>query len=333
MRRFAEAWTLTYEPSLFSWDEEENNPGGYTNKVAENRRIAEQHILLNISRIQVEIPSDMNILDEEGVVMVENKTGFARTPYELKVVFDMFCSSLLGGWSKVKCMPVLQSAILDAMEQLFEIFETEAYKVVCSKQNQPKFADIISKALAFYKQHVLEKKLKADRGYVPYMWSVPEMRDYKDSTFHEREDVKNHAMMPFFELNNVSSPEKRFTDFLEENSDSIDWWYKNGDSGAESFAVLYNNSRNRQALFYVDYVIRMKSGKVFLFDTKTENSDSEAPNKHNALVEYMETNGVNDMPLQGGIIIENEHNWKYSPMKIENTTDLMGWDCFYPKNN
>lgn len=327
---FATEWTLTYQPSLFSFDEEEGNTTGYDSKVAENRKVASQHIILNISKIQIEIPVDMNILDEEGLISVENKTGFARTPSELKQVFDKFCSKLLNGWSKVKCIPVLQAGLLDAMEQLFEINEFDAIRVVCSKQNQPKFADIISRALSYYKTNVLEKKLKVDRGYIPYYWSVPEARDYKDSTFHEVEEVTNHALMPYYELNNVSTPEQRFTAFLEENSDSIDWWYKNGDSGSEHFAVLYKNTEDKEALFYVDYVIRMKSGKVMLFDTKSKDSDRNGAKKHNALIEYMANDENADKNLQGGIIIEENQNWKFCSYPIENTTDIINWDSFYP---
>ena len=150
-KRMAEEWTLTYQPSLFSWDEDDDENTQYCNQISENRRKASEHILLNISRVQVEIPSDMILLDEEGVTRVENKAGFARTPYELRQVFNKFCLSLLNGWSKSKCISILESAILDALEVLFEIFETEAYKVVCSKQNQPKFADLISRALRYYK--------------------------------------------------------------------------------------------------------------------------------------------------------------------------------------
>lgn len=230
----------------------------------------------------------------------------------------------------MKCIPVLQTALLDAMEQLFEIFEFDAIRVICSKQNQPKFIDIVQRALIHYKTKVLEKKLKADRGYVPYYWYVPEARDYKDSTFHEVEEVTNHALMPYYELNKVSTPEQRFTAFLEENSDSIDWWYKNGDNGSEHFAVLYKNTEDKEALFYVDYIIRMKSGKVMLFDTKSKDSDKNGPNKHNALIAYMADSENADKNLQGGIIIEENQNWKFCPYKIENTTEIVNWDSFYP---
>lgn len=333
LERIAREWTEIYEPNMYNWEEEDGNGDILSNRTEENRRVAQRHIKLDIQSVQVEIPSDMSIMDEEGEVRIENKTGFARTPYELKLVFDKFCSARLGGWSKSKCMPTLQAALLDAMKKLFGIIEANAYKVICSKQNEAKFIDIVTRTLAYYKTYVLEKKLKAERGFVPYYWSLPIARYYKDSTYHEREDVKNHALMPYYELNQVSNPEKHFTKFLEDNSESIDWWYKNGDNGSEHFAVLYKNSLDKQALFYVDYIVKMKSGKVFLFDTKSVNSDSEAPNKHNALIDYMAEEENSNKRLSGGIIIESNQNWKFSPFKIENTNDIDLWDSFYPSQN
>lgn len=324
-----EEWTLAYQPSLFSFDEESGNTVPYDAQIAENRRIAAQHIELNISKILVEIPADMNILDEEGVVKVENKTGFARTPYELQQVFDRFCSKMLNGWSKVKCISIMEGALLDAMERLFEIPENEAIRVICSRQNQPQFADIILRALNNYKLNFLGKRLKADRGLVKFQWTVPESRNYKDSTFHEVTKFVNHALMPYYEANNVSTPEQHFSLFLENNSEYIDWWYKNGDNGSEHFAIPYDNVDGKKSLFYVDYIIRMKSGKILLFDTKSQGSDKNGVNKHNALIDYIAENETSK--ICGGIIIEDENgNWKYSPYKISNTTDLTEWETFRP---
>lgn len=333
MQFFVDNWTLQYQPTLFNFDEIEENDSVYTRRVAENRRVAEKHIQLNISRIQVEIPVDMTILDEEGETVVSNKTGFARTAGEVSQVFDKFCSRLLNGWSKSKCISILQSAVLDAMADLFEIFELDAKKVICSKQNQPKFADLITRALTFYKNNILEKRLKADRGVIPFVWSVPEIREYKDSTYHQVDGIENHALLPYFEQNRVSSPEERFSAYLEQNSQYIDWWYKNGDKGSMHYAIDYLRSDGVQSLFYVDYVIRMKSGKIFLFDTKTANSDPEAPAKHNALIEYLQKGQNEGNEIAGGVVVEDNGLWRYCPLKIENTTDFSNWNTWFPDQN
>ena len=69
------------------------------------------------------------------------------------------------------------------------------------------------------------------------------------------------------QLNEASNPEKEFVKYLEEHSQWIDWWYKNGDKGKQHYAIAYGKS-----LFYIDFVIRMKNGHVYLFDTKSAGS-------------------------------------------------------------
>lgn len=324
-KMMADEWTLYYQPTLFDFDAEEGTDEGYTSKVAENRRIAEKHIVLNVTKIQVEIPVDMNIVDEEGVTMVDNKTGFARTPYEVGQVFDKFCSRMLTGWSKVKCMPVLQGALLDAMQELFELFETEAKIVVCSKQNQRQFADLISRALTVYKNKMMEKLTKADRGVIPFKWEVPEVRDYNEGVYEERPEVKNHALMPYYEQKDASMPERRFAAYLEENSKYIDWWYKNGDRGSEHFAIAYTNRRNETSCFYVDFIVRLKDGSFLLLDPKTCDSDVEAPAKNNALEAYMEELRAQGEKVRGGVLIESGMNWHYPGGIIEHTHNTEGW--------
>jgi type III restriction enzyme len=61
-----------------------------------------------------------------------------------------------------------------------------------------------------------------------------------------------------------------------------------------------------------------------------EGSDENGTNKHNALIDYINSDENKDKHLKGGVIIQEGENWKYSPLKIENTTDITNWDCFYP---
>ena len=90
-----------------------------------------------------------------------------------------------------------------------------------------------------------------------------------------------------------------------------------------------------KALFYVDFIIRMNNGDIFLFDTKTENSDPEAPYKHNALWEYMQLPENKGKRLHGGIIIpDNFGNWVYSPAPLDlrlGTSDTTNWNIFDPQ--
>ena len=80
----------------------------------------------------------------------------------------------------------------------------------------------------------------------------------------------------------------------------------------------------------MDFVIRMKNGHIYLFDTKSEGSDIFAAEKHNALLEYIKRNSTEDQPLAGGVIVRKGTNWLYSALPISNTTDTLNWDSFYP---
>ena len=157
---------------------------------------------------------------------------------------------------------------------------------------------------------------------------------YDGETNHAVPDIANHALAPYVRLNDGGSrQEDDFVAFLEANTAYIDWWYKNGDKGRQNYAVEYDRDGTK-ALFYVDFVIRMRNGRVYLFDTKTEESDPYAPQKHNALHAYMQAENAKGADLRGGIIIKPQGRdyWLYSPLPIDNTTDLTGWEIFDPRN-
>ena len=71
-------------------------------------------------------------------------------------------------------------------------------------------------------------------------------------------------------------------------------------------------------MFYVDFVIRMKNGQVFLFDTKSEDSDKNAPCKHNALIDYIHNEENADKHLKGGVIIQTKNGEKLEILPDEN---------------
>ena len=325
---FTRNWLVSHQPALFSLDDDEPLERQDTESTAaKNKRLMEDKIKFDVSRLGVEVPENIVFQNELGVIDVEkSKHEFARSAGEVRRIYIDFCRSLLGSFEQAHSTDVLAGYLLQAMEELFELFETDAMKVILYHANKPKFTDIITKALANYTRKLQQRQRKAkERSFEQYQWEVPAERLYKESTHHVMPRVEEHALLPFIELNTVSTPERRFSEFLEANKAYVDWWYKNGDEGKQHYSIPYVNSQKEKALFYVDFVVRMKSGQVFLFDTKTENSDPEAPNKHNALIDYMD-----GKDLQGGVIVERNDVWYYSPHHIDGTSDVAGWHAFFP---
>ena len=335
---FEERWAVQ-QPLLFSLAELEGLGGepisggiDTQSKAYQNREKVRSFIRFDVKNVNIEIPKDVVFQNEVTSIHVgeEGRVKYARSVGELQRIYSDFCYKLLGGnFERKHSTGVLAGYLLSYMEEHFDVFETEAIKVILYHTNRPKFEEIVTLALQRYLKIIEQRRgERKARSFVDYTWEVPAERYYKVETHHLEERAKNHALLPFVELNAASNPEQEFAAFLEQNAAYIDWWYKNGDEGKQHYAVPYEQADGTKSLFYVDFVVRMKNGQVFLFDTKSKDSDPEAPNKHNALVDYLQAN--KDKNLKGGVLIEQGSNWMYSQFKIENTHDLMGWTAFHP---
>ena len=340
-KTFEDMWTTTTPLTIPFLFEDEGEESDYQqidvqSTIVKNRQSAErQRIRLDVKNVNIEIPADIFFQnDVNTTIETGQKAKFTRTAGEVDRVYIDWCRQMLSGYEKAHSTGVLANYLLEAMENLFELFETEAKKVVLYHENRPKFADVVSRALYRYSRQLKHRQQEAKkRSFEQYEWEVPEDRTYTEENHVIKDNMEDHALLPFIELRTASTPEQEFALFLESHRDSIDWWYKNGDSGREHYAVAYTNSQGDKSLFYVDFVIKMNNGQVFLFDTKTENSDPDAPQKHNALLDYMQNEENSPKHLQGGIIIHDINhsgNWLYSPLPIDNTYDTRGWDAFFP---
>lgn len=100
-----------------------------------------------------------------------------------------------------------------------------------------------------------------------------------------------------------STSEVKFEKFCE-RSNSIEWWYKNGDKGSEYFSIVYLDNSNKQKLFYPDYLISVQ-GKIWIIETKggfdrsgnSQDIDIFTAKKFDVLKAYLNEHG-----LQGGIV-------------------------------
>lgn len=103
-----------------------------------------------------------------------------------------------------------------------------------------------------------------------------------------------------------SMSEVKFEKFCE-RSDSVEWWYKNGDKGNEYFSIVYVDNSNRQKLFYPDYIISV-GGQIWIVETKggfdrsgnSQDIDLYTPKKFGVLKAYLDEHG-----LKGGIVLND----------------------------
>lgn len=337
-----EFWRLEQGGGLFSiaelaalrGDDQEYQPLPETDDdtINENRRRVKNSIRLDVKTINIEIPKDVHFQNEVQTLTVD-RAKFARTTGEIDGVFLAYIDGKGGQFERKGRTDKIAGFLTELIADFFGIYETDAKKVVLYHENRPKFDRLLETALERYarKRQIAAARAAATRVYKEHEWEVPEKRVYDSETNHPAEG-DNHALQPFIQLNTASNPEKEFVKFLEANSQYIDWWYKNGDSGKANYAIEYHKGEGgEKALFYVDFVIRMKNGHIYLFDTKSAGSDIFAADKHNALLRYIAENSTAEQQLAGGVILQQGRNWLYSPLPIENTTDTLNWSSFYPQ--
>lgn len=302
--------------------------------VMRNRQKAEQagidlgNHAVRVSLVRnVELTGDVQTID----VKESSRVGYRRTQAELQTELNLFLEQLLTGFERIS-VGSLRGYLNQFMEEYLGVFESDVPRVILFNQNKAKFAYLLSHAIDRYKRQIDNRREAAkQRAFKPYVWEVPEAREYNESSHHEEGRIAAHALLPFVQQNQASAPERRFEAFLEKNRAAIDWWYKNGDEGKQHYAIPYEPTGGGKRLFYVDFVLRMKNGQLFLFDTKSAGSDPDAPQKHNALLRYMQEEHP-EQRLMGGVLIEDKQteNWLYSPLPIDNTTDILHWDAFFP---
>lgn len=296
-------------------------------QINENRRRVANTLRLDVPTVNIPIPKDVHFQNEVQTLDVSQSVKFARTASEIDRVFISEISKYVTTFeSKNNPADKLAGYLLETMADFFGIYDTDVKKVFLYHDNRPKFDRLLHIALDKYaKLRDIKKRKASTRAMKEFEWSVPEERLYDDET-HHLSVSKNHALLPFVELNAASNPEKEFAKFLEQNSEYIDWWYKNGDKGRQHYAVEYTDADGVKRPFYVDFVIRLKNGKIMLFDTKSTGSEPlTAHLKHNALNAYIVAENTAGKRLIGGVIVKEGMNWVWSRYTIDNTTDHDGW--------
>ena len=314
-------------------DEAKKKEADMDAKIKLNRYNAKRHgVQTDVSRILVAIPKDTPLTGDSGIVEITDKARLALNASELQNLFTLFCRKNVGGFSKFDSTPVLQGAIESALEEYLQVFSMDVPKVVLYHQNRPRFEELIRKALVTYEATLKKNAKEVSMEYQQSVWQVPETRLYNAAMVRTTEgEIFNHALYPYFEQITASRPEQEFARWLDDKMEYVEWWYKNGDEGKQHFAVPYTDSGSRKRCFYVDFIVRLKSGTICLFDTKTKGSDADAPEKNNALLDYISSYQATGKKIVGGVLIKDEgtSNWYYPGGIIENTDNIDGWSALH----
>lgn len=109
-----------------------------------------------------------------------------------------------------------------------------------------------------------------------------------------------------------SKNELAFVEYLESSNSEIDWWFKQG-VGREYFAVKYiNSTTGQESLFYPDWIIKLRDGKVLITDTKAGFTAANTEGRAQALANYV---AKKPDQLIGGISVFRNGIWEFSALR------------------
>ena len=158
----------------------------------------------------------------------------------------------------------------------FENDDPAFYKVILNPDNIGKVSEALAMAREEYKRTVAAKD--EEREIESLVWNVPKIISYNSK--YKARSCKKSVMLPYYsryaENNQTalfggyeedSKVEIEFINYLD-NAKKNEWWFKNGQGEVNYFAVPYIDKYGKKSAFYVDFIVQLKNGDIWLLDTK-----------------------------------------------------------------
>lgn len=255
-------------------------------------------------KIDLKIISDYKADDLDtlaGTKIVGDKT-IQVSGFDLQKLFDYWArNNLTPFYPEERSVNRVKEAIYRFFEQelkmSIEDYWEEIVKIVLSDKNSQHFINVLDKAKIKYKEEV--EKREGELVEVED-WNIPESFSFGEE--YKKINVKKSIMEPFYSDGRWKT-ETAFIDFLEK-SPNVEWWFKNGDRDATFFAIPYNNGEEKP--FYVDFIVKMKNGRIGLFDTKAGLTKQVAGPKIDGLYKYIKKENKKGKKLFGGIVANTD---------------------------
>ena len=271
-----------------------------------------KNIDVKARKIDLKIISDYKAEDVDalaGVKIIGDK-AIKVSGFDLQKLFDFWVrDNLTPFYPEDRSVGRVKESIYKFFEQelkmRYEDVWEDIVQIVLSEKNAQHFVNVLDKAKEKYKEET--EKIESELEKVEN-WNIPESLTYGENAV--KEDRNKSIMQPFYKMGGWKGwkSEAAFIDFLEKSA-NVEWWFKNGDRDATFFAVPYEDN-GEQKPFYVDFIVKLKDGRIGLFDTKAGLTMQVAGPKIDGLYKYIQDENKKGKKLFGGIVANTERNYR-----------------------
>lgn len=251
-------------------------------------------------KVNLKIISDFKAEDIDVLpgIKIEGNKEIKIDEVDLQKIFDYFVRSNLSPfYPEDRSVGRVKESIYEFFRQEFQIEFGEGQDIVLSDRNVQDFISVLDKTKENYQKETIKRETELE---TKTNWNVPDVLFFNEN--YTREDRKKSVLQPFYSDQRWST-EKAFIGFLENEDNNLEWWFKNGDQDATFFAVPYRDGEEKP--FYVDFIIKLKDGRIGLFDTHGTFLSDFGP-KADGLYKYIQDQSKKGKNLFGGMVINTD---------------------------
>jgi len=297
-------------------------------------KFEEKGVDLN-SKLTNKIVVDAEFTDFDKLDFDFTKKGrdeeYEMSQNDVEKLFNYWCFKLLSEQTEVEAKvsnvsrswSPLKSALRVWFKRSLDLDSNFYYRIFIkdiNKEQSSIFRPAITKALKNYfpiKQEVIKKRKEQIEKREAILFEIKDEYSFTDDFALLNEDEgtsKLSIVQPFYIRKEYKGRinEVKFIKYLEQKEDVLEWWFKNGEGSKEYYCLKYfNTSTKEEALFYPDWILKFKDGRIGIFDTKSGFTAQNPEGRAEGLADKLKELNNQGGNYIGGLVILENNQWYY----------------------
>jgi len=293
-----------------------------------NKKLVSKKINLDITGSNTEIIFDETIDSAEFEKLVDKtiqsdkNLSVKLSGNDLLSEFENLVKENLHGYAPKRSIPTVKESFYLWVEKYLGIKKTGVGAIYTQGliiANRDVFSIILDSAILKYKD-VKEKEVIArikEIEEVKENWEILSTRNYSPNSYKKGKCERNIYEPAYIKFD--SKIEEEFVDDVLEKDKNIEWWWQNGSEHIQAnFGVKYYSNGNKiPQTFQPDFIVKLKDGRIGIFDTKAKDDRIEDQKvKNEALQKYIKEQNLKGKKLFGGLIIKDGAHYKLNQKAV-----------------
>lgn len=238
---------------------------------------------------------DSNEIANANKIQVKSIVNTSKNGIDLRHSIGVISSKI--GMKYDKTRVVLERMFLKRKlftKKFINLSLVEFYAFVINNEDKLKY-DFLEAVSQEARQITIKmESIKEVDFKIPEMDIIKYDPNMRDTIIYEKNVYKDYPSST-----KKSKSERMFEKYCN-SSNNIKWFYKNGESSAEYFSIIYVDAVGKKWAFYPDYILQDEQGNTWIIETKggenadgvSKNIDIKVENKFAVLKNYAEQHNL-----------------------------------------